>query len=188
MGTVKGSIGNPTIFLDRDGVITKEVLRVDGTFGSPRETFEIEFIDQSIKTLQNFSDLGFNTIVISNQPDIQNNKVQRSTLAQINEQLFNHGYLSAILYCPHNRDQNCDCRKPKYQMLTWASSYFGVSPLKCIMIGDRITDIKAAENFGCEAIHITDVASTCLFANHKHFISLEQSSNHIISKFNIARS
>ena len=45
-----------------DGVITREILRVDGTFGSPRETFEIEFIDQSVRTLKNYSGLGFNTV------------------------------------------------------------------------------------------------------------------------------
>lgn len=185
MGPVKGSIGNPTIFLDRDGVITREILRVDGTFGSPRETFEIEFIDQSVRTLKNYSGLGFNTVVISNQPDIQNNKVQRSTLDQINKQLFEYGHLSAILYCPHNRNKNCQCRKPKTKMLTWAASYFGVSPIQCVMIGDRITDINAAEKFGCEAIHISDLASSCLDFNHQHFTNLEQSSSYIFRKFNI---
>ena len=183
MGSNKKFLGNPTIFLDRDGVITSEILRKDGTFGSPRETFEIEYIGQSLDTLKNFSNLNFNTVVISNQPDINNKRINPATLYEINNVLFNSGRLSAILYCPHDRTENCFCRKPEQEMLTWAAQYFDVKPNQCVMVGDRKTDIEAADNFGCEAIHISNQISSCNSLSHEHFQNLEKASNYIFTKF-----
>ena len=54
--------------------------------------------------------------------------------------------------CPHDRDDGCDCRKPKSGLLLEARQKHGLDLTRCYVVGDRLTDLEAGIKVGCKAI------------------------------------
>lgn len=51
----------------------------------------------------------------------------------------------AIRYCPHDPEQNCQCRKPAPAMLLTIMENYGIGPNETTFVGDLDTDRLAAE-------------------------------------------
>jgi D-glycero-D-manno-heptose 1,7-bisphosphate phosphatase len=62
------------------------------------------------------------------------------------------GDLAAVYYCPHHPDDGCDCRKPRTALLRRAERELGVSLADAPFIGDRASDVEAAEAVGARPI------------------------------------
>ena len=135
-----------TIFLDRDGVINKEV-------GYLFRLSDFEFIDGVFDACLYFQKLSYKIIIISNQSGIargyyNENDYQKLTewmLGQFNDNGIN---ILDIFYCPHSPESLCECRKPKPGMLIEAEYKYNISMKDSWMIGDKETDIKAANLAG----------------------------------------
>ena len=56
-----------------------------------------------------------------------------------------------IFVCMHDDDDNCKCRKPKPGMILDAISKYNLFHEECIMIGDSVKDLKAANAAGIDA-------------------------------------
>jgi D-glycero-D-manno-heptose 1,7-bisphosphate phosphatase len=135
-----------TIFLDRDGVINKEV-------GYLFRIADFEFIEGVFDACLYFHRLGFKIIIITNQSGIARgyynendyHKLNKWMLAQFNNQSIK---ILDTFYCPHSPESFCECRKPKPGMLLEAKNKYNINMEKSWMIGDRDTDIKAANLAG----------------------------------------
>ena len=57
-----------------------------------------------------------------------------------------------VKWCPHPREGNCLCRKPGFCMLEEIAAFWNVAPQATLFVGDKATDSKTAENFGCDFI------------------------------------
>ena len=135
-----------TIFLDRDGVINKEInyLHKIGDF---------EFIDGVFETCQYLISLNYKIIIITNQSGIARgyysaNDFQIITNWMIAEFKKNNVDILDIFHCPHSPSLNCDCRKPKPGMFIEAKNKHNIDMLKSWMIGDSERDIRAANLAG----------------------------------------
>lgn len=53
--------------------------------------------------------------------------------------------------CPHDDQDNCNCRKPKSGMLLSAAKRLGLSPAECLVVGDRLSDVQCAKNVDAKA-------------------------------------
>ena len=53
-----------------------------------------------------------------------------------------------VFFCPHGPNSTCKCRKPKPGMLIEARDKHGINMSESWMIGDKETDIDAAEAAG----------------------------------------
>jgi D-glycero-D-manno-heptose 1,7-bisphosphate phosphatase len=59
--------------------------------------------------------------------------------------------ITKVYHCPHHPDfgpadeRDCDCRKPKPGMILRGIEEFELDPAACIMIGDKGSDMDAAE-------------------------------------------
>jgi len=60
--------------------------------------------------------------------------------------------IDAIYYCPHDRNGNCQCRKPRPQMLLQAAEEHGINLQQSWMVGDAASDIEAGRTAGCRTI------------------------------------
>lgn len=150
----------PAIFLDRDGVISKEV----NLLCKPEQMELIEGVGEAIRYI---NQKGYLAIVVTNQPVIARNLCSLEELDYIHaklETLLGHeyAYLNAIYYCPHHPDSGypeerkeykikCDCRKPAPGMLLRAAKDWNIDMSQSYMIGDRDSDVRAGENAGCKA-------------------------------------
>ncbi|HEY0704508.1 MAG TPA: HAD family hydrolase [Candidatus Acidoferrales bacterium] len=148
----KLEVPGPAIFLDRDGVIN--CLRPgDYVLNWPQFLF-VPGIQAALKQL---SALNLPMIVISNQAAVGKGLLSPAALeaitAQMQQTLLADGVsLTAAFYCPHRIDENCDCRKPKPEMLFRAAREFNTDLKRSIFIGDSATDIQAALAAGCQPI------------------------------------
>ena len=66
------------------------------------------------------------------------------------------GKIDGIYYCPHNWDEDCDCRKPKPGLFYQAQKEHSLNLTLCIMIGDDERDMQAAKEAGCKGILVDD--------------------------------
>ena len=61
--------GLPAVFLDRDGVINRAVVR-DGRSYPPARLEDVEMLSGAISSLQRLAERGYVLIGITNQPDV----------------------------------------------------------------------------------------------------------------------
>ena len=143
---------NPAIFLDRDGVINKEV----NYLSNPNN---FEFIDGSIKALQILKKKGYLLIVITNQAGIARGYFTEMTLHKIHDKMMktlnkNNIFLDDIFYCPHHPEftGTCNCRKPSPGMIIQAMTKYNIDLENSYMIGDTLNDINTGKNAHCKTI------------------------------------
>jgi D-glycero-D-manno-heptose 1,7-bisphosphate phosphatase len=135
-----------TIFLDRDGVINKEV-------GYLHKIEDFIFIEGVFEACLFFKKLDYQIIIISNQSGIARGYFTLSDYKKLTKWMLNEfsGKNISILdafYCPHGPDSKCHCRKPMPGMFVYAKNKYNIDLEKSWMIGDQETDIQAANLAG----------------------------------------
>ena len=135
-----------TIFLDRDGVINKEINYL-------HKIDDFEFLDGVFETCQYLISLNYKIIIITNQSGIARGYYTENDFEIITNwmlaQFQNNGVnILDVFHCPHSPSSNCDCRKPKPGMFIVAKNKHNVDMLKSWMIGDSERDIRAANLAG----------------------------------------
>ena len=137
-----------TVFIDRDGVINKEV-------GYLHKIKDFEFIDGVFDTCLHFQDLGYCLIIVTNQSGISRGYYSKNDFHLVNnwmlEQFNNQGVnILDVFFCPHGPESNCNCRKPKPGMFNQANDKYGIDIKNSWMIGDKEADITAANAAGIQ--------------------------------------
>lgn len=153
----------PCIFLDRDGVINKDM-------DSKPLCKDFELLDGVAEAIKSINKSDYLSVVVTNQPmiakgfvtfeEVENTHKKMETL--LGEQ---HAYLNGIYYCPHHPVKgfdgeikelkiDCECRKPKAGMLFRATKDLNIDLENSWMIGDSQRDIDAGKNANCRTISI----------------------------------
>tara|TARA_B110000008_G_C16856716_1_gene519025 strand:+ start:110 stop:637 length:528 start_codon:yes stop_codon:yes gene_type:complete len=135
-----------TIFLDRDGVINEEV----------NYLYQIEkfkFIKGVFDACLHFQKLNYKIIIVSNQSGIARGYYNELDYRNLTSWMLDQFCLRNIsvldtFHCPHGPGSKCFCRKPEPGMLINAKNKHHVSMNESWMIGDKETDIKAANKAG----------------------------------------
>ena len=146
-----------TIFLDRDG--TLNVRPPKACYVEKPEEFV--WIDGAREAIVKLKNSGYRIILISNQPGIARGYLTEETLKNIHQKMQSElekmgGKIDKIYYCPHNWDEDCDCRKPKPGMFYQAQKEYSLNLKDCVMIGDDERDMQAAQAAGCRGILVDD--------------------------------
>ncbi len=149
---IKGATKSPAIFIDRDGVINR---RRPGDYVLNWSQFT--FMPGIQAALKQLATLGLPIIVISNQAAVGKGLLDRVGLEEITKHLHkalaaDGVSLAAAYYCPHRREDNCLCRKPKPALLQSAADDFNIELSRSIFIGDSQTDVQAARAAGCRPV------------------------------------
>ncbi len=141
-------------FLDRDGVIIVE----KNYLADPAD---IELIPGVIEALKKLSDDGYLLIVVTNQSGIARGYYDEAAAHAVNDGinalLRPHGTeIDAFYICPHHPEFSgkCSCRKPEPGMINQAVKDFNISHEDSFMVGDKVSDVKAAENAGITGIMV----------------------------------
>lgn len=156
-----------TIFLDRDG--TLNVRPPKACYVERPEGFV--WLPGAKEAIQKFKENGYRLILVSNQPGIARGNLSVDMLNAIHDKMQvdlrqETGYeIDAIYYCPHNWEEECECRKPKPGMLYKAQKDYSLNLRKCILIGDDDRDIQAGKAAGCKCCQVTDGSSLLDIAN-----------------------
>ena len=151
-----GAINSPSgkaVFLDRDGVINRAVVR-DGKPFPPAGLHDFEILPGVEGALQTLRERGFWLCVVTNQPDVARGTQDRSVVEAMHDHLRNRLPLDAFQVCYHDDSDACHCRKPKPGLLLDAAAKHAISLTNSYMIGDRWRDIDCGYSANCTTIFI----------------------------------
>lgn len=141
------------LFLDRDGVINEEV-------GYLHRAQEVRFVPGIFSLCRTAQALGYRLIVVTNQSGIARGyytTVQFDRLMEWMRGEFAREdvVLDAVYHCPYHPEHGVgewkrehEDRKPGPGMLLRGAREFGLALEECVMVGDRCSDVGAANAAG----------------------------------------
>lgn len=148
---------NKAVFLDRDGVINREVDVL-------RNLKQLRLLSGVARAIRELNKLGFLIIVVTNQPVIARGWLTEEEVDAIHNVLIKRlvqkgARIDAIYYCPHHPNANlkkyrrrCQCRKPNIGLIKKAVEKFEINVKISFMIGDSTGDILTGKRAGLQTI------------------------------------
>lgn len=135
------------IILDRDGVINYDSADY---IKSPEEWRPIP---GSLDAISRLNQSGFHVVVATNQSGVGRGLFDMAALNAMHDKMHRAlaqagGHLDAIFFCPHAREANCRCRKPKTGMLEDIARRFNTDLNGVPLVGDSPRDLEAAAAVG----------------------------------------
>lgn len=115
----------------------------------------VEPVDDAVAALCRLRRRGVATGIISNQSGVARGLISREQLRQVNSRVDRLlGPFDTWQVCPHSDTDGCACRKPGAGMVLAAAAELGVSPRRCVVVGDIGSDVEAALAAGARAIMV----------------------------------
>lgn len=158
------------VFLDRDGVINEIVFYEElGLLDTPFHVDQMKFIPGIEEPLKKMAELGYQLIIVTNQPGLAKKQYSKKTFDLLDQKLRdffkeNSIPLLDIVYAlghpkakdPKYLNKDLHLRKPKPGMLLEAAQKHGINLKESFMIGDGWGDVAAGNKAGCRTIFIAD--------------------------------
>jgi histidinol-phosphate phosphatase family protein len=141
------------VFLDRDGVLTRE--RSDYV----KTPDELEVLPGIGPPLRDLRKIGFRLVIVTNQSVVDRGLATHEEMGRIHEKLQSElkrmgCSIDAIYYCPHLPGAGCSCRKPEPGLILRAAKDLGIDIASSWMIGDKEIDLEAAKRAGCRGVRV----------------------------------
>ena len=146
---------NKAIFLDRDGVINKEL----GDYVYNLNEFEL--LSHAFKVIKWANEQGYLVVVVTNQSGIDKKLYTHEQLNEIHKYMLHQMQahnckIDAVYYCAHHPTvQACICRKPDSVLVEKAIYAYNIDATKSIFVGDRERDILAGAKAGVKGLLIS---------------------------------
>ena len=139
------------VFLDRDGTLIEDV----GYLKHPGEINFFADVYSALLLLQK----SYKLFIVTNQAGISKGFLSLDEVNTVNraiEDRFRNEQIeiTETFVCPHSKEDNCKCRKPKPYFLFRAAQKYGINLSKSFIIGDHPSDIYCAENAGAKGIYL----------------------------------
>ena len=141
------------LFIDRDGTIIEEpkiYKQVDSIDKLKFEENVFYFLKQAIR-------FGYKLVMVSNQDGLGSTNFPKENFLKPHNLMLEllksqNIYFEDILICPHYDSDDCSCRKPKIGLLMPYLIKQKIDLNNSFVIGDRVSDLKLAENLGIKGI------------------------------------
>ena len=123
------------IFLDRDGVINEN--RPDHV----KCWEEFDWLPNVLTSIRQLTETGLPIFVVTNQAIVNRGTISEMTLYDIHTRMLSlvnqaGGHIEKVYYCPHDKQENCTCRKPQPGMLKLAAEEHNIDLTKSFIVGD----------------------------------------------------
>jgi D-glycero-D-manno-heptose 1,7-bisphosphate phosphatase len=137
------------VILDRDGTINEDR---DDYVKSPDEWVPIPGALEAIARLNHG---GWHVVVATNQSGLGRGLFDMAALNAMHVKMNTllaqaGGRVDAVFFCPHTRDEGCDCRKPLPGLVEQIGQRYGVRLEQVPIVGDSLRDQQAGAVLGCE--------------------------------------
>ena len=141
------------VFLDRDGVINRAIVR-DGKPFPPANIGQLEVLPGVSEALEKLHAANYLLIVVTNQPDVARGTAKKEDVEEINARLSSQLPIDQFRTCYHDSSDGCNCRKPLPGSILDAAKEYQIDLSKSFMIGDRWRDIEAGAAAGCKTFFV----------------------------------
>lgn len=147
------------LFLDRDGVVNLDL-------GYVCHVQEFVLIRGIVKLIRSANELGMPVIIVTNQAGIGRGLYSEDDFSQLNAWMCGHLLLKgarvdAVYFCPFHSEFGVGSykrvsflRKPDPGMLLRAAFDLGLDLTKSVLIGDKLTDVRAGIAAGLRRIYL----------------------------------
>jgi len=142
-------------FLDRDGTIIEDY--EDELWRNKTEPI---FLVGSIEALEKIKQKGYEIIILTNQYLIDEKFISIEQYQDFTDKFIkrikdNGIEILDIFYCPHSRELNCSCMKPKDGLVKKSLEKYPEIDLKdCFIVGDSLCDVELGERLGIKTFSI----------------------------------
>ncbi|MFX0076282.1 MAG: D-glycero-alpha-D-manno-heptose-1,7-bisphosphate 7-phosphatase [Candidatus Hermodarchaeota archaeon] len=139
------------IILDRDGVLIE-----DKDYAYKIEDLEVlPGVIEGLKSLQG----NFLYFIVTNQAGIGKGYYTLEDFHKYNNYLIsileeNDIKIERTFFCPHVKEDNCECRKPNPKYLKEIADLWNVDLISSWIIGDHPSDIQFGINGGCKTVYM----------------------------------
>ena len=143
----------PALFIDRDGVINKDI-------GYLHKIKDFVWKPNIIKFIKKYNDLNFYIFVITNQSGIGRGYYKEKDVKTLHHWISNKvrlkgGNIDEFFFAPYFKQskikkyrQNYKLRKPNIGMIKLAAQNWSINLKKSFLIGDNVIDKQTAKNAG----------------------------------------
>jgi len=145
--------GRRAVFLDRDGVLNRSVVRGGRPF-PPDSAADLEIFPGAAAAVERLRSLGLLIFVVTNQPDVGRGTQSREAVEEINAAIGRSIAIDEFFVCYHDDADHCDCRKPAPGLLIQAAKKHSVNLAGSYLVGDRWRDVEAGAHAGCRTVWI----------------------------------
>lgn len=138
------------VFLDRDGTICEEM----GYLNHVTRLLVYPFAAAAIRRL---NDARIPVVVVTNQSGVSRKFFPESLVREVHEKMTEQlreggARVDGIYFCPHQRADSCECRKPLAGLLNSAARDLHLELPGSYVVGDRYADIDMANRVGAKGI------------------------------------
>ncbi len=145
------------MFFDRDGVIN--IAPPLGEYVTTPEQFRLR--PGAAEAIAAANAAGYLVIVVTNQRGVALGLMTLADLDAVHEKMRRElaaagAHVDDIFVCTHDRDANCECRKPRPGMILAAARKWNIDLARSFVLGDSERDIEAGERAGCRTVRITE--------------------------------
>jgi D-glycero-D-manno-heptose 1,7-bisphosphate phosphatase len=130
------------VFLDRDGTIAEEV-------GYANHVSRFQMYPFAAGAIRRLNEAAIPVIVVTNQSGVSRGYFPEVLIEQIHKKMISElaaggAHVDGIYYCPHQRADACQCRKPLPGMLERAARDHNLELSGSVVVGDRYSDVALA--------------------------------------------
>jgi len=148
------STGNKVLFVDRDGTLVEEPpdQQVDAVE-------KIRFMPGVFAAMNELARGGFRLVMVTNQDGLGTSSFPLQAFESAHEFILNafrsQGVeFEQVFVCPHFKQDDCECRKPKIGLVREFLRDGNVDLSASVMVGDRDTDLQFAKNLGVRGLRV----------------------------------
>jgi D-glycero-D-manno-heptose 1,7-bisphosphate phosphatase len=163
---------HPVVILDRDGTIIADRPYLN-------DPAAVELLPGAAEGLRWLYEHGHRLVVITNQSGIGRGFISLQQLHDVHGRFSDlvaaaGARIERIYFCPHRPDENCNCRKPRLDLMCRAAADMHFDPANAIVIGDKQSDVEFGRRAG---------AKTILVAAPQSALSLEIRPDFVVPEF-----
>jgi len=144
-------MGVKAFFIDKDGTIVDNSKYPDVI---PTDELLLQDILGGLRLIQN---RGYQIFIVSNQSAIAKGRLSFSEVERIFQNIVKklekyNIQIRAYVYCPHKSEDNCECKKPKTQLIDKLVELYEIDRGESFVVGDMDKDVFLAKNAGIKSV------------------------------------
>ncbi len=139
-------------FIERDALLN--LATHEGQQKTPTAWEQFRVNQGALGCLQRLRTAGYLLIVTTNQPEISEGTMSRRVMDHMHDLLRATFPLDDIMFCPHEVDDDCPCRKPRAGMFHEAAFKHHLLLAQSVVISPRWQDAQVARIIGASVFLI----------------------------------